>query len=140
MEEGTVDPTVTEPGLEALIASAVRAPSSHNTQPWRFVREAGAVSLHADRERRLPINDPSDRELTISCGCALLNLRGAAASAGRAYRIEQLPEGEDTSCLARMTWRDGASDPGEAGARVHHRAATDLSAGVRAVPRAGEVG
>jgi hypothetical protein len=29
----------------------------------------------ADRTRALPVTDPEDRELTISCGCALFNLR-----------------------------------------------------------------
>ena len=33
------------------------------------------VELLADRTRALPVNDPQDRELTISCGCALFNLR-----------------------------------------------------------------
>ena len=40
------------------------------------------VDLLADRTRALPVNDPEDRELTISCGCALFNLRVAAAAAG----------------------------------------------------------
>src|SRR5690606_6420042 len=29
----------------------------------------------------LPVSDPHDRELTISCGCALFNIRVAAAAA-----------------------------------------------------------
>ena len=115
METGQVDPRMPDRWLQTVIESAARAPSSHNTQPWQFRLEEGGVSLHADLHRRLPVNDPSDRELAISCGCALMNLRIAAAAAGRAYRLELLPEGEDSPCLARISWEDGDPDAGEAG-------------------------
>ena len=101
--------------LQALIARAVLAPSSHNTQPWRFRVDGQGVSLHADPERRLPVNDPDDRELIISCGCALMNLRVAAAAAGHAYRLEILPEGAGSTCLARLSWEHGEPDADEAG-------------------------
>ncbi|WP_229440580.1 hypothetical protein [Massilia sp. BSC265] len=55
------------------------APSSHNTQPWLFRMAESSIDLFADRTRALPVNDPDDRELTISCGCALMHLRIAAA-------------------------------------------------------------
>jgi hypothetical protein len=32
-----------------------------------------AIDVLADRTRALPVNDPEDRELTISCGCAVFN-------------------------------------------------------------------
>ncbi|KTG17525.1 MULTISPECIES: nitroreductase family protein [unclassified Guyparkeria] len=115
MAEGRVDSmTMADGALQELIARTIRAPSSHNTQPWRFRPERGGVSVLADRERRLPVNDPADRELTISCGCALMNLRVATAAAGRAYRLDLLPEGERSSSLARMTWQDGAPDAEDA--------------------------
>ncbi|HEY9119502.1 MAG TPA: hypothetical protein VIN33_07070 [Marinobacter sp.] len=57
-----------------LIRQTVLAPSSHNTQPWRFRISTSTIDLYADRTRALPVNDPADRELTISCGCALFNL------------------------------------------------------------------
>src|SRR3712207_1323163 len=54
--------------LRAAVGYAIRAPSSHNTQPWRFRITDGAVELFADRTRALAVVDPHDRELTISCG------------------------------------------------------------------------
>src|SRR5262245_51774724 len=76
----------------ALIEQAVRAPSSHNTQPWLFrVREA-AVEIHADLARALPVNDPHNRELYISCGAALFNLEVAAARAGVGTKTTPLPD------------------------------------------------
>ena len=49
---------------------AILAPSSHNTQPWRFVIIGSELLACADRTRSLPNIDPFDRELIISCGAA----------------------------------------------------------------------
>jgi Nitroreductase family len=87
--------------LRPLVAYAVLAPSSHNTQPWAWQLHEGVARLFADRTRALPVNDPDDRELTISCGCALLNLRVAAAHAGLACEVALLPDVHDADCLAR---------------------------------------
>lgn len=83
--------------MRSLLGYAVLAPSSHNTQPWRFQITDNSISLYADRTRALPVNDPDDRELTISCGCALMNLRVAAAhdGLGVTYNIAPDSNGED---------------------------------------------
>ena len=39
--------------LAPALALAVRAPSLHNTQPWRWRIAPGRIELHADRGRRL---------------------------------------------------------------------------------------
>lgn len=89
------------PSVLALIHRAVRAPSSHNTQPWLFHLSRSVIDLFADRARVLPVNDPDDRELLISCGCALMNLRIAAAAQGFEMRVEPLPDGQNPEWLAR---------------------------------------
>jgi hypothetical protein len=61
--------------VTGLVGAAVLAPSSHDTQLGPFRTSDSAIDLSADRTRALPVNDPDDRELTISC-CALFNLRG----------------------------------------------------------------
>lgn len=91
-----------------LVGSAVLAPSSHNTQPWRFRIGEKSIELWADRRRALPVNDPFDRELLISCGCALLNLRVAAAHAGLAP-ITESGARHDRDRLARITLTVGDS-------------------------------
>jgi nitroreductase len=97
-----------------LIGKAVLAPSSHNTQPWIFQISQSVIDLHADRTRALPVNDPDDRELVISCGCALLNLRIAAASDGLGTRVELFPDPAQPDWLARVSFTDqsGASTEG----------------------------
>ena len=103
------------PEIAALVADAVRAPSSHNTQPWVFAGRDGGVALLADRTRALPVNDPHDRELTISCGAALFTLRLAARARGLGERTRILPEPDDPDLLAMVELKGGrAAAPGDA--------------------------
>jgi hypothetical protein len=85
-----------------MIGRAVLAPSSHNTQPWLFRLSGSAIDLFADRTRALPANDPEDRELAISCACAFMNLRIAAASDGFGVQVRLLPEPEEPDLLASV--------------------------------------
>lgn len=94
---------------ESLVGKAILAPSSHNTQPWRFRVSDSAIDLFADRTRALPVNDPDDRELTISCGCALMNLRIAAAEAGWPSKLELFPDRTHPDWLARLSADSGLS-------------------------------
>lgn len=88
---------------EQLLHSAVLAPSSHNTQPWIFRLTPGKIRLLADRTRALPVNDPEDRELVISCGCALMNIRVAAAGAGVDAVVEAVPDEAEPDLLAKIS-------------------------------------
>ncbi len=73
-----------------LIGVAGRAPSLHNTQPWRFTISRDAIVLHADVSRRLKL-DPDGRQMIVSCGAALYGLRLAVRSLGRLPDVELLP-------------------------------------------------
>lgn len=88
--------------VESILNSAMLAPSSHNTQPWRFRVFDNHIFLYADRTRALPENDPQDRELTMSCGCALMNLRIAIAHEGFKATHVLLPEPKDKDLLAKL--------------------------------------
>jgi hypothetical protein len=103
----------TKDQIRSLLRYAIFAPSSHNTQPWRFEITEGAVSLFADRTRALPANDPDDRELTISCGCALMNLRVAAVREGFEVSVDLSPAQDGGDRLAVVSFQQGeASVPG----------------------------
>jgi hypothetical protein len=93
------------------VRAAIKAPSSHNTQPWLFRIGADRVSLLADRTRALPVNDPEDRELTISCGAALFTLRIAVSASGYAARTELLPDDLDPDLLAELWIGDARPAP-----------------------------
>ncbi len=87
--------------LGRLVRCAILAPSSHNTQPWRFAMAEDTIELWADRSRRLSICDPAGRELVMSCGAALFNLRVACHRFGRESPITLLPDPDDPDLLAR---------------------------------------
>lgn len=96
-----------------MIGRAVLAPSSHNTQPWFFRVSEATIDLYADRTRALPANDPDDRELVISCGCALMNLRIAASSDGLGVQVRLLPRPEEPDLLARVSLSEQSSASAE---------------------------
>lgn len=88
--------------LEAMLNWAVLAPSVLNTQPWSFAVEGEAAFVFADRARQLAHLDPEGRELAISCGAALFNLRLAARHFGYASVVERVPDPDRPDLLARM--------------------------------------
>ncbi len=86
--------------LAFLVRYATLATSGHNRQPWRFVTRGKTLELWADRSRSLPVLDPHDRELVISCGCALMNLRLSLHRFGYLGSVEPLPDSGEPDLLA----------------------------------------
>jgi nitroreductase len=80
---------------------AVLAPSSHNSQPWLFHLHNNTLELYANRRRACRIVDPNDRELIMSCGCALFQLRCAMRHFGYLGTMEIFPE-RDPDFVARV--------------------------------------
>jgi|GEM_PF-70654 len=103
--------TVTK--LRFCLRYAILAPSSHNTQPWRFVSAGDTIELLADRTRALPVADPDDRELVISCGAALHHLRLAMRCFGIPETTEILPDPAQPDLLARVVARGPRPQPTE---------------------------
>jgi hypothetical protein len=95
--------------LEFLLNYAVLAPSGHNTQPWRFQVRNDAIELYGDSTRSLPIVDPDNRALIISCGAALFYLRLAIRHFGYEDVVEYFkifPDSMEFYPLARITLGD----------------------------------
>lgn len=76
----------------SAITMANRAPSVHNTQPWRWRVGAEAIHLVADPARRLPATDLDGRDLLLSCGAALHHLRVALAALGWRAVVRYFPD------------------------------------------------
>lgn len=84
-----------------LLSTAARAPSVHNTQPWRFRINPYDIELFADPRRKLR-SDPLGREMLVSCGAALLGLRLAIRSFGYQPVVTLLPDPQRLRLLARI--------------------------------------
>ena len=88
--------------VPAVVEAATRAPSVHNTQPWRFVAHDDVVELWDDPARGLPVLDPDGRARLISCGAALALAEVAAAGLGVSTRTTLLPDGGTPEHLADL--------------------------------------
>lgn len=103
--------------LRFCLKYAVLAPSSHNSQPWKFHVDAsggdgvaGCVEVFADRTRALPVADPHDRELAISVGCAIGHLTAALRRFKLAERVAVMPDAKRHDLLAHVFAEPGAGE------------------------------
>ena len=97
-----------------LLRYAILAPSSHNTQPWKFRPTGDGVAVYADYSRRLPVVDPGNRELIMGVGAAIMNLRIAAAHFGFVCRVEYNQTGDSAKPIAFVRLSRSSSTPSPA--------------------------
>jgi len=95
--------------VERALEAAVRAPSPHNTQPWRFAVDGARVDVLLDRSRVLPVADPDGRQARMACGAAALNLTVSLRAAGLAVAV-RAPGLHGALASVRIT---GRSEPDE---------------------------
>ncbi|WP_405162925.1 hypothetical protein OG203_42795 [Nocardia sp. NBC_01499] len=95
-------PSPTMDTVKIALEMASRAPSIHNTQPWRWrIRDHG-IELWADQQRHLVSSDPQQGKLIVSCGAALHHLRVALAVLGWSADVTQLPDPAEPDHLATI--------------------------------------
>lgn len=88
--------------LRDAVQLACRAPSVHNSQPWRWIAEDGRLRLFIDRHRTVPGTDQSSREAIISCGAVLDHLRISMLAAGWRSGVKRFPNPKDPDELAAV--------------------------------------
>jgi nitroreductase len=93
--------------LRRVVELATRAPSVHNTQPWRWRGGPHSLELYADRTRTLTASDPDGRNLVISCGAALHHAQVAADALGWCVTVTRLPDPQQPDLLARLELAPG---------------------------------
>jgi len=98
MSAATVEADV----LRAAIQLACRAPSLHNSQPWRWVADGAGLQLFLDRSRILYSADKTGREALISCGAVLDHIRVAMAAVGWTTTVDRLPDPNNLGHLASL--------------------------------------
>ena len=91
-----------EQGWAKIVAAATRAPSIHNTQPWRFVASPDRLEVFLDPRRALPVLDPSTRQQVISCGVAVEFAVVALAAAEWDVEVALEPDADDPDHLATV--------------------------------------
>ncbi|MEO3756897.1 nitroreductase family protein [Mycobacterium sp. B14F4] len=88
--------------IRTALTLATRAPSVHNTQPWRWTVGEHSLHLFADPARQLPHTDPDRRELMVSCGMVLHHAVVALAALGWRARVHRFPNPADPVHLASL--------------------------------------
>lgn len=89
--------------LQETLQLACRAPSFHNSQPWRWVLGGDTLELHLD-PHRLVASDSSGRQALLSCGAVLDHFRVASAAAGWSVEVERYPNPNDHKHLATIAF------------------------------------
>lgn len=95
----------------AAITLANRAPSVHNSQPWRWRIGPSTIHLFTDPARALPATDPEGRDLRLSCGAALHHLRTALLAAGLTTTVHRVPNPARPDHLAAVELHPGTPSP-----------------------------
>lgn len=88
-----------------LVEYAIKAPSGHNTQPWKFEQAGDSVIIYPDFSRALPVVDSDNHALYISLGCALENMLIAAGHKGYETAV-QYPEDSKGGIAVRFKKAD----------------------------------
>ncbi|MET9226190.1 nitroreductase family protein [Lentzea sp. NPDC003310] len=97
--------------VRAALALACRAPSVHNSQPWRWELCDRSLHLYADHTRSLPAVDPLGADLVVSCGAALHHLRVGLAALGWRAVVHRMPNPGEPDHLAAVEFE--AREPKE---------------------------
>ncbi|HYB35827.1 MAG TPA: NAD(P)H nitroreductase [Mycobacterium sp.] len=88
--------------VHSVLSLAIRAPSVHNTQPWRWRVGRESLHLYADPRLHLPSTDPDGRDLILSCGIALHHCVVALAALGWQAKVHRLPNPDEPEHLAAV--------------------------------------
>lgn len=100
--------------VRQIVTLGCRAPSVHNTQPWRWRIAGNRVELRVDRSRQLQVSDPDGRTLMMSCGAGLHHVQVAAAGLGWTPSVARFPDAEDPQLLAVVDLHpDGPPTPAD---------------------------
>jgi nitroreductase len=78
--------------LRFLLRYAHLAPSTYNSQPWKFRLHLNQIWVYADTSRWLKIADSDKREMYLSLGCAIENLQIAADHYSFKSQIKYFPD------------------------------------------------
>ena len=88
--------------IKDAVNVACRAPSLHNSQPWRWVADDRGLHLFVDPNRVMYSADRRGREAIISCGAMLDHFRVAMRAAGWRTHVKRFPDPTDRHLVASV--------------------------------------
>ncbi len=88
--------------LRQAAVMAGRAPSIHNSQPWRWRPGAQTLDLFLARDRVPPSPDAEACFTVLSCGAALHHARVQIAAQGWSAVVQRMPDPAEPDHLARV--------------------------------------
>jgi len=93
---------------QKIIEYGTKAPSGHNTQPWKFEVSENEIKIHPDFVRALPIVDPDNHALYISLGCAAEKIILAAKNVGYETELKINKDDAGVDFIRTRLHRDSA--------------------------------
>ena len=126
---------LTRDQVQTVMRACAVAPPVRNKRPWRLICTPTALELRAE----LPIaetstNEPDHRELLLSCGAALLNVRATIRVLGVHPAVRLMPDEDQPDLLAVVHPRTGfAAAPADvalAEAIAQRRTSRPLTGGI----------
>lgn len=97
--------------LRFLVQFAMLAPSSHNSQPWRFEVLADTIRVFPEFARELRHSDADHRQLFVSLGCAIGNIYIAADYYGYQTSVRYFPRGAGARPAAELSFEKISQKP-----------------------------
>lgn len=92
--------------IHTALLLATRAPSVHNSQPWRWRVDATTpeprLDLYVEPDLQLRNVDPDGRGMMLSCGAALHHCVVAFAALGHRVKVHRLPDPAHPEYLASI--------------------------------------
>lgn len=120
--------------IEKILEYATKAPSGHNTQPWKFLIKKDEIQIHPDFNRALPIVDSDNHALYISLGCAAENAVLAAKNYGFSSNIEIAKYNEGYNFIAIKLRKDKTVEVDELFNSIDNRQVTRNAYSDRKIP------
>lgn len=90
-----------------MVENGIKAPSGHNTQPWKFKINKDNIEVYPNLEKELPVVDKNHRELFISLGCAVENICLTANELGYNYNVKIIEQ--ESLTFIKIELKKGAS-------------------------------
>lgn len=103
---GYPDAAAVRETIRTALLLATRAPSVHNSQPWRWrvdlAKPEPRLDLFVESDLQLRNVDPDGRGMMLSCGAALHHCVVALAALGQQVKVHRLPDPASPGHLATI--------------------------------------